>query len=67
MENHRCVGEWITVELVKESLKQLTRHMDYLVPVQDLTYSLTRIPTYPKSGVILTNIISQTSLTQLKV
>lgn len=67
LENHRCAGEWITVELVKESLRQLTRHMDYEVPVQDLTYSLTRIPTYPKSGVILTNVISQASLAQWKV
>lgn len=67
MENHRCAGEWITIELLNESLRQLTQSMEYEVPLQDLSYSLTRIPTYPKSGVILKDVIASGSLAKLKI
>ncbi|MCP3030087.1 cytochrome P450 [Halobacillus sp. A1] len=47
---HRCPGEWITMEAIKSSLKFLTREIEYEVPSQDLSYSLSRMPSFPKSG-----------------
>jgi fatty-acid peroxygenase len=52
----RCPGEWLTVELLKISLSFLSNQLTYQVPVQDLTYSLHRIPTLPKSKFIMNNI-----------
>lgn len=53
---HRCAGEWITIELMKVSLNFLKEKMDYKIPPQDLSYPLNRIPTYPKSGVVIKNV-----------
>lgn len=52
----RCPGEWITIELMKKSIDFLVNDLDYQVPIQDLTFSLRRIPTLPKSRFIMTNI-----------
>lgn len=52
----RCPGEWITVELLKVSVDFLVNHMEYEVPVQDLSYRLNRIPAIPKSRLILNNV-----------
>ncbi|MFG6149911.1 cytochrome P450 [Halobacillus sp. B23F22_1] len=53
---HRCPGEWITIEAIKSSMRFLTNELEYDVPSQDLSYSVTRMPSLPKSGVVLTNI-----------
>ncbi|GGF25586.1 fatty-acid peroxygenase [Halobacillus andaensis] len=53
---HRCPGEWITIETIKSSMRFLTNDLEYDVPSQDLSYSLTRMPSLPKSGVVLTNV-----------
>lgn len=53
---HRCPGERITIEGTKLALKFLVNCMDYTVPEQDLSFSLTRLPTYPKSGFIITGV-----------
>ncbi|MDF2539208.1 MAG: cytochrome [Herbinix sp.] len=55
-EGNRCPGEAITIELMKASIKFLANHLDYDVPCQDLRYSYVRMPTLPKSRVILKNI-----------
>lgn len=55
-EGHRCPGEGITIEVMKACLKFLVSKMEYTVPKQDLTISLTRMPSIPESGVILTNL-----------
>lgn len=52
---HRCAGERVTVELLKSAVKALT-HVRYEVPEQDLTFPLSRIPTRPRSGVVLENV-----------
>ena len=52
---HRCPGEQITVELIKVLVARLAA-MDYEVPDQDLRIPLTRIPTLPHSGFVLTNV-----------
>ena len=54
--NHRCAGEWVTIETIKVALTYLTRHLIYSVPPQDLTYKLSRMPTYPKSRFVISQI-----------
>lgn len=53
---HRCPGEAITIDLMKDTLDFLVNKIEYTVPPQDLTYSLKEIPTLPKSGFLMTNI-----------
>src|SRR5699024_11379809 len=45
---HRCPGELVTVEMMRVALDQLVNHMDYTVPEQDLSFSLTDMPSKPK-------------------
>jgi len=52
----RCPGEQITIEIMKVSMDFLANHLDYMVPVQDLSFSLVRMPTLPKSRFIMTKI-----------
>jgi fatty-acid peroxygenase len=55
---HRCPGEWITIEGMKVALTALTRCMTFEVPEQDLGFDLSRMPTLPKSRVVLTKVRS---------
>lgn len=55
-EDHRCPGEWITIELMKVALRFLTGSVEYDVPEQDLRISLSRIPAIPKSRFVITNV-----------
>lgn len=50
--NHRCPGEPFTVALLDAALPRLAA-LDHVVPEQDLTISLHRIPARPRSGVVL--------------
>ncbi|MER7418746.1 cytochrome P450 [Micromonospora peucetia] len=56
LAGHRCAGEWITIELMKRAVTNLTTTMRYDVPPQDLALSLHRLPTLPPSGFLITNI-----------
>ena len=42
--NHRCAGEWLTIKVMKEAVRALTRAITYEVPPQDLTLELSRCP-----------------------
>ncbi|GAB3531237.1 fatty-acid peroxygenase [Pontibacter brevis] len=53
---HRCAGEWITIEVMKQAVAFLTEAITYRVPNQDLHYSLRRMPTYPNSGFVMSNV-----------
>ncbi|WP_221565061.1 cytochrome P450 [Alkalihalobacillus sp. TS-13] len=55
-KGHRCPGEGITVEVMKASLDFIVNKIDYEVTEQDLTYSLSKMPTLPRSGFIMKNI-----------
>ncbi|RAJ92522.1 fatty-acid peroxygenase [Larkinella arboricola] len=55
-KNHRCAGEWVTIETLKIALTYLTKHMEYTVPPQDLSFKLSRMPTFPRSGFIITQV-----------
>ncbi len=52
---HRCPGEALTIELIKSSVRFLTRRISYEVPPQDLSISLSRIPAQPASRFVITN------------
>ena len=54
--NHRCPGEWLTIELMKVTLNFLTQSLEYDVPKQNLEISLSRMPTIPKSGFVISQI-----------
>ncbi|GIP16113.1 hypothetical protein J40TS1_17550 [Paenibacillus montaniterrae] len=55
-QGHRCPGEGITVELMKATLDFLVNQIEYEVPAQDLNYKLNRMPTYPESGFVMSNV-----------
>lgn len=57
---HRCAGEWVTIEAMKTSLEFLVKRMTYDVPEQDLSYSLVRMPSIPKSRFIIRNVQRKT-------
>lgn len=50
--SHRCPGDRISVELTKKTVFLLVRGA-YTVPAQDLTFSLSRVPALPRSGLII--------------
>lgn len=56
LEGHRCPGEGITIEIMKVSLDFLVNKLEFDILKQDLSYSLSRIPTLPKSGFVMSNI-----------
>ncbi|GAB2776302.1 fatty-acid peroxygenase [Hymenobacter luteus] len=56
LTGHRCAGEWITIEALKQAVAFLNDGIRYDVPAQDLRYNLTRMPTLPASGFVLTNV-----------
>jgi fatty-acid peroxygenase len=54
---HRCPGEWITMHNIALALHFLTRGATYqLAPEQDLSFDLSRMPTRPRSGLVLRNV-----------
>jgi fatty-acid peroxygenase len=54
--NHRCPGEWITIQLMKVALDFLTTSLKYDVPEQNLKISLSRMPTAPESSFVISNV-----------
>ena len=54
--NHRCAGEWITINLTRIALDYLLTKMEYEVPAQDLEIDLSRIPAIPKSRFKMKNV-----------
>lgn len=53
---HRCPGEGVVVDLMKTTLDFLVNRIDYQVPDQDLSYSLSKIPTLPESKFIINKV-----------
>ena len=53
---HRCPGEGVVVDLMKTTLDFLVNRIDYQVPAQDLSYSLSRIPALPESKFIINKV-----------
>jgi len=56
LQGHRCAGEWTTIEIMKSTIRALTTGMSYEVPDQNLTISLSRMPTGPRSGFVIEHV-----------
>lgn len=56
LADHRCPGEWITIEAMERAVTMLTSAMRYTVPPQDLTIRRDRLPTLPESGFIMADV-----------
>ncbi len=54
--DHRCAGEWITIELMKRAARLLTGSMSYEVPEQDLSIDLSRMPAIPRSRFVIGDV-----------
>ncbi|WP_416397448.1 cytochrome P450 [Allohahella sp. A8] len=54
--NHRCAGEWITIELLKKASRLLVGAMSYEVPEQDLSIDLSRMPAQPPEGFVIAQV-----------
>jgi fatty-acid peroxygenase len=62
---HRCPGEWITMHNLALALHFLTRCMTYdVLPEQDLSYDLRRMPTRPRSGFVIHHVRATEALMQ---
>ncbi|MGK7397892.1 MAG: cytochrome P450 [Candidatus Cyclobacteriaceae bacterium M3_2C_046] len=55
-KGHRCAGEWLTIDVMKQAAQFLTQRMDYQVPVQDLSVNMSRMPTTPQSRFIMSQV-----------
>ncbi|MEX6505995.1 cytochrome P450 [Jiella sp. M17.18] len=51
--NHRCAGEWLTIDVMKAMLGVMVRKVDYDVPAQDLSVDLSQLPALPASGFLI--------------
>ena len=54
--NHRCAGEWLTIQIMEMTLDFLVNAIAYSVPTQNLDISLSRMPAVPKSRFVITNV-----------
>lgn len=54
--NHRCVGEALTIELLKLVADRLVNSMSYDVPPQDLEPDIRRVPAMIPSGLEITAV-----------
>jgi fatty-acid peroxygenase len=54
--NHRCPGEWITIELMKDAVEFLAESIAYDIPPQDLRISMSRMPAIPRSRFVISNV-----------
>lgn len=57
---HRCPGERMTIDLLKQATRFLVDGMDYEVPAQDLTVDRTRMPARPASGFVISGVTPAT-------
>jgi fatty-acid peroxygenase len=55
-DGHRCPGEWPTIEVMKASFAFMSKHLEYQLPTQDMSYSLRKIPSLPKSGFVMRKV-----------
>lgn len=53
---HRCAGEFVTIEVMKVSADYLANQLEFVIPDQDLSFSMVSIPSIPCSKIILTDV-----------
>lgn len=56
--SHRCPGEWVTIALMSQAARFLTRETTFDMPAQDLTIPPSHMPSKPRNGVVLRNVRS---------
>ena len=56
IKGHRCMGEGITMAMMNVALEVLIHKISYKLPKQDLSYSVSCIPTIPESGFVMEHI-----------
>src|SRR5690606_22981050 len=54
--DHRCPGERITIDLLKQATAMLLNVVDYEVPAQDLSIDPARMPASPASGFVIAGV-----------
>ena len=54
--NHRCAGEWITIELMRAAVVRFACAVDYDVPPGDLDIDTGEVPAMPGNGLRLLNL-----------
>ena len=54
--SHRCPGEQFTLGVMREAARMMVENMEYSVPAQDLSLPLNRIPTRPRSKMVIADI-----------
>lgn len=55
-QNHRCAGEWITIQIMEMTLDFLVNSITYDVPEQNLEMTLARMPAIPKSRFVINHV-----------
>jgi fatty-acid peroxygenase len=53
--DHRCPGEWITIELMKTAVRFLAEELRYEVPQQDLRIDFRNLPALPGDRFVIAN------------
>lgn len=53
---HRCAGEWLTIDIMNVSLDFLVNSLDYDLPEQDLSFSMSQIPSLPESKIVMKDV-----------
>lgn len=54
--NHRCAGEWITIEVMKAAIDLLAKAMTYEVPPQNLRFRFFDFPAIPRSHFVMSQV-----------
>jgi len=56
LTNHRCPGEWLTIEIMKRTVDFFVHQISFSVPPQDLEIDYSRLPALPRSQMVLSNV-----------
>jgi fatty-acid peroxygenase len=54
--DHRCPGDRVSVELIKEAVRFFTEEIRYDVPPQDLRLTMRNMPALPRSRFLVANV-----------
>jgi fatty-acid peroxygenase len=54
--NHRCAGEWLTIAVMAEATRLLTREMSYTISAQSSPLDRGRVPAQPPTDLILEEV-----------
>ena len=61
-DDHRCPGEPITIQLMRQAVQLLTRSIRYQVGVQDFGISMSFMPSLPRDGFVIHDVRPRSSV-----